>query len=163
VAFYQVNQYLSERFLSMNISKQLIPLLLAALSGALMAVQGTFNSVLGKLIGFLEGTLVVQVTGALVAGILVALAGNGQFAKAGEAPWYAWLGGAIGVAIVLGVIASIAKLGVGASTTAIIAAQLLTAYLIDHFGWCGMEKIPFNLGKLAGILLIAVGTKLLLK
>jgi transporter family-2 protein len=147
----------------MNISKQLIPLLLAALSGALMAVQGTFNSALGKVIGFLEGTLVVHVIGTIVAGLLVVFAGNGHFSKAGEAPWYAWLGGAIGVAIVLGVIASIAKLGVGFATTAIIAAQLLTAYLIDHFGWCGMEKIPFNLCKLVGILLIVFGTKLLLK
>jgi transporter family-2 protein len=147
----------------MNISKQIIPLLLAALSGSLMAVQGTFNSAMGKVIGFLEGALVVQVTGTIVAGLLVVFAGHGQFAKAGEAPWYAWLGGAIGVAIVLGVIASIAKLGVGVATTAIIAAQLLTAYLIDHFGWCGTEKIPFNLYKLGGILLIAVGTKILLK
>jgi transporter family-2 protein len=147
----------------MNLSKQIIPLLLAALSGSLMAIQGTFNSALGKAIGFLEGTLVVHVIGTLVAGLLVLLVGNGHFSKASEAPWYTWLGGAIGVVIVLGVIASISKLGVGFATTGIVAAQLFTAYLIDHFGWCGTEKIPFNLCTLGGILLIAAGTKLLLK
>jgi transporter family-2 protein len=66
------------------------------------------------------------------------------------------------VAIILGVSFSIPKLGVGMATTAIIGAQLLTAYSIDHFGLFGMTQIPFNLAKLGGILLIVVGAKILL-
>lgn len=139
----------------------IIPLLLAAISGSLMAIQGTFNSVLGKIIGFMESTFVVNLTGTLLTGVLILILRNGHFDKAGEVPWYAWLGGIIGVVIVLGVIASISKLGVGVSTTAIIAAQLLTAYLIDHFGWFGMEKLPFDTCKLCGIILIIIGSKLL--
>jgi transporter family-2 protein len=57
---------------------------------------------------------------------------------------------------------SIPKLGVGIATTGIIAAQLLTAYIIDHFGLFGMEKIPFNYLKLIGIALIVTGSKILL-
>jgi transporter family-2 protein len=139
----------------------ILPLLLAAGSGALMAIQGTFNSTLGKIIGYIESSLVVQLTGTILVGILILVAGNGSFAKAGEVPWYAWLGGLLGVGIVLGVIASISRLGVGLSTTAIIAAQLLTAYLIDYCGWFGVERIPFNLHKLGGIILIVVGARLL--
>ncbi|MGD9156080.1 MAG: DMT family transporter [Bacillota bacterium] len=139
----------------------IFPLLLAACSGSLMAVQGAFNSTLGKIIGYMESLLVVQLTGTALAGILILTAGNGNFAKAGAVPWYAWLGGVLGVGIVLGVIASISRLGVGLSTTAIIAAQLLTAYLIDHCGWFGMERIPFNLAKLGGIILIVAGAWLL--
>jgi transporter family-2 protein len=147
----------------MNTLKNIIlPLALAAGSGALMAVQGAFNSALSKIIGLMESTLVVLLTGALVAGILVLAAGNGSFAKAGATPWYAWLGGLLGVGIVLGVIAGINRLGVGPATTAIIAAQLLTAYLIDHFGWFGAECISFNLWKCGGIMLIVGGAWLLL-
>lgn len=138
-----------------------MPLVLAAVSGSFMAIQGTFNSVLGKIIGFIESTFVVHLTGTILAGILILIMGNGNFEKAGTVPWYAWSGGIVGVGIVLGVIGSISKLGVGLSTTAIIAAQLLTAYLIDHFGWFGMEKIPFDAGKLCGIILIITGAKLL--
>jgi transporter family-2 protein len=139
----------------------ILPLLLAACSGSLMAIQGTFNSTLGKIIGYIESSLVVQLTGTILAGILILAVGNGSFAKAGEVPWYAWLGGVLGVGIVLGVIVSISRLGVGLSTAAIIAAQLLTAYLIDHCGWFGAERIPFNLHKLGGIILIVAGAKLL--
>lgn len=146
----------------MEFSGKLISLLVAAIAGALMAVQGSFNSILGKTIGWLEGTFSVQLIGTVAAGILLWGFGNGNFGKIGEVPWFAWLGGLIGVAIIFGVAISIPKLGVGVATTAIIAAQLLTAYLIDHFGWFGMEAIPFNLVKAGGILLIVIGAKLLL-
>jgi transporter family-2 protein len=137
-------------------------LILAALSGSLMAIQGTFNSVLGKIIGLLESTFSVHLLGTLTAGILLLTLGNGNFSKAGQTPWFAWLGGPIGVAIIIGVAYSIPKLGVGVATTAIIAAQLFSAYAIDHFGWFGMERIPFTFLKMGGIVLIIVGAKLLL-
>lgn len=127
-----------------------------------MAIQGTFNSILGKIIGLLEGTFAVHLIGGVVAGVVVLIFGNGQFGKAGLVPWYAWLGGLLGVIIIIGVAMSIPKLGVGIATTAIIAAQLLTAYLIDHFGLFGMECIPFNYWKLIGIVLIVSGSKILL-
>jgi transporter family-2 protein len=137
-------------------------LLLAALSGSLMAIQGTLNSILGKIIGLLESTFIVHIVGALTAGALLLVLGNGNFSKAGQAPWFAWLGGPIGVAIIFGVAFSIPKLGVGVTTTSIIAAQLFSAYLIDHLGWFGMARIPFTFIKIGGIALIIVGAKLLL-
>ena len=146
----------------MDFKAKLIPILFAAASGALMAIQGTFNSVLGKIIGLLEGTFSVHLIGTLTAGALLLFFGNGHWSKFNTVPWFAWLGGPLGVAIIFGVAISIPRLGVGVATTAIIGAQLLTAYLIDHFGLFGMEPIPFNLIKLGGIALIVVGGKILL-
>ena len=116
-----------------------------------MALQGTLNSILGKTIGLLAATFSVQLVGAVTAGILLLCLGGAEFGKLASAPWYVWLGGPIGVAIIFGVAFSIPKLGVGMATTAIIGAQLLTAYLIDHFGLLGMDRIPFNFIKLGGI------------
>ncbi len=141
---------------------QWLPFIMAALAGALMAVQGTFNSILSKIIGLLEGTFVVHLIGTVAAGLIMLVMGNGHFNKAAQVPWYSWLGGLIGVMIIVGVAVSIPKLGVGMATTAIIAAQLLTAYLIDHFGWFGTEPIAFNFWKAVGIILIATGAKILL-
>jgi transporter family-2 protein len=146
----------------MNFNGGIISLLLAALAGALMAIQGTFNSISGKIIGLLEGTFSVHLLGTITAGILLLFLGNGNLARLGSVPWYAWLGGPFGVAIIYGVAVSIPKLGVGVATTAIIGAQLLTAYCIDHFGLFGMAQIPFNFAKLGGILLIVTGARILL-
>jgi len=145
-----------------NFDGKIIAFITAALAGSLMAVQGTFNSILGKKIGLMEGTLAVHVIGTITAAIILLIWGNGHFGKAGQVPWFAWLGGLIGVGIIVGVTISIPKLGVGAATTAIIGAQLFTAYFIDHCGFFGMEQIPFNLYKLAGMILIISGARLLM-
>lgn len=141
----------------------MLALLLAALSGLLMALQGSLNSALSKTIGLLEATFVVQVVGSLT-GVLLLLFGLGQgnWQKFREAPWYTYLGGIIGVAIVYLVVASISKVGVAPATTAIIVGQVTTAAVVDFFGWFGLEPVPFNLWKGVGLLLLAGGAWLLL-
>jgi len=89
--------------------------------------------------------------------------GAGGLAKAGQAPWYTYLGGFLGILIFYGVMRSIPKVGVAPATTAIILGQVLTAGLIDHFGLFGMERSPFTWLKLAGTLLMAAGAWMLLK
>ncbi|HHT74056.1 MAG TPA: DMT family transporter [Firmicutes bacterium] len=135
----------------------------AALSGALMAVQGTLNAGLGKVLGLLEAAFVVHVVGAVFGGGLL-LAGLGQkgFNEALKAPWYTYLGGLLGMAIVFLVALAIGKAGAASATTAIIVGQVTTAVIIDLFGWLGVEKVPFSIYKPLGLILMAGGAWLLL-
>ena len=64
---------------------------IAALAGALMALQGSLNSNLGKLAGLWEATFLVQITGTLLTVTLLPLVGNGSLQKLWSAPWYTWL------------------------------------------------------------------------
>ena len=144
-------------------SGSLFAMLLAAIAGAAMAVQGSWNAILGKVIGLLPATLVVHVVGSLgVLGILAFCWDNSSWAKLGEAPWFSFLGGFLGVLIVYGVAASIPKVGVANATTAIIAAQITMAVVIDHFGLFGLKAIPFSWWKAAGMALLVVGTRFML-
>ncbi|HML31712.1 MAG TPA: DMT family transporter [Sporomusa sphaeroides] len=147
------------------ISSEMLPLVLALVSGVLMAVQGSLNSSLSKVIGLLEATFIVQITGSLLVMILLFLfkMGKGNLYAWQGAPWYSWLGGMIGVAIIYLVAASIPSVGVANATTAIIVGQVLTAILIDHFGGFGLERMACSPQQLFGLVLLAVGAKLLLK
>ncbi len=144
-------------------------LLIAGVAGALMAVQGTLNALAGKTVGLIPATFIVNLLGSVTTGLLLvffhpnAAAFGEILQKIPSVPFYAWLGGPIGVAIIYGVAVSIPRLGVGMATTGIITFQLLTAYAIDHFGLFGREHLPFNWIKLTGILLLATGSYLLLK
>ncbi len=141
----------------------MLELLLAALSGILMALQGSLNTALGKVVGLLEGTFVVHVVGSLVAmGLMLAGLGQGGLAQFREAPWYTYLGGVLSVGIIYLVAASISKVGVASATTSIIVGQVLTAAVVDHFGFFGLEPLPFSLWRGLGILLMAGGAWLLL-
>jgi len=146
-----------------RMTTNLFALLLAATAGVAMAVQGSINSVLGKVVGRMEATLIVHVLATIVVGLILLFRfGNGDFSKIPEAPWYVYLGGLINVLIIYGVIAAIPRVGVAPATTAIIVGQVSTALLIDHFGMFGLERICFSWWKGAGLVLLAIGTKLML-
>lgn len=142
----------------------LFALLLAALAGATMAVQGTLNASLSKVVGLLEATLIVMIIGALTA--LLTLyplgLGRGNILKLGTTPWYTLGGGVLIVLITYGVAASIPKVGVANATTAIVTAQVATALLIDHCGFFGMEPISFTWWKALGLVFLAAGTYIML-
>ncbi|QDR80898.1 DMT family transporter [Sporomusa termitida] len=146
-------------------SGEMLPLVLALISGVLMAVQGSLNALLSKAVGLLEATFVVQLTGAILVMILLFVfnLGKGNLYAWQAAPWYSWLGGIIGVGIIYLVAASIPSVGVANATTAIIVGQVLTAIIIDHFGGFGLERSACSPQQLLGLVLLAVGAKLLLK
>jgi transporter family-2 protein len=137
---------------------------LAALAGAAMAVQGTLNAALGKVLGIWESTLIVHLIGTatVLAIILIGGIGFSNLGKLSQAPWYAYLGGVLNVIIIYAVVRVIPEVGVGNATTAIIAAQIITALVIDNFGLLGMKKYVFHYTDILGIVLLAVGTRILL-
>jgi bacterial/archaeal transporter family-2 protein len=143
---------------------KLLALLLAAVAGSAMAFQGTLNAALGKAVGLLEATLIVMFIGFFTA--LLSLyplgLGKGNIFKLAAAPWYSFLGGLLIVIITYAVVASIPRVGVANATTAIVAAQVITAVFIDHFGLFGMQAIPFSWWKIIGLVLLAVGTRFML-
>ncbi|MEJ6952424.1 DMT family transporter [Natronospora cellulosivora (SeqCode)] len=141
----------------------LLYLILAAIAGLTMALQGSLNSVLGKKIGIFEASFIVHFLAAIIIIIILLLNINrGDISKWREAPWYLYLGGVLAVVITYTVIVSIPNLGVAVATTLIVATQVSTACIIDHFGAFGLERIPFSWYKLFGLLLLVAGVRLML-
>ncbi|MGB4291224.1 MAG: DMT family transporter [Dethiobacteria bacterium] len=136
-----------------------LALLIAAIAGMAMALQGSLNAALGKIIGTLETTFVVHIVGiAVIMSVLYLFRlGKGNLLLLKDAPWYTYLGGVLGVLIIFGVAVSIPRAGVANATTAIIIGQLITALLIDQFGLFGLGKVPFTLWKGLGLACLAAG------
>ncbi len=128
-----------------------------------MAIQGFLNSILGQSIGEIEATFIVHAIATSLLGIFL-LTGitQGGLSNITFAPWFGFLGGPLSVIIVWGVLSSIANVGAAAATTAILTIQILTALLIDYFGFTGKE-INLDKFKIIGVLLFITGTYLLLK
>lgn len=146
-------------------SAKLLALLIAAGSGVAMALQGSLNAALGKIIGLLETTFIVHLVGLMVVFLLLFVfqLGDGEWYRYTEAPWYTYLGGLLGVLIIYLVARSIPPLGVAVATTAIIVGQVMTACLVDHLGLFGLEKASFTWYRVAGTALMASGAFLILK
>ncbi|WP_066634281.1 DMT family transporter [Desulfolucanica intricata] len=144
---------------------RLLALIIAAFSGVTMALQGSLNASLSKVIGLWETTFVVHLIGLIVITLLLFVfkLGDGNLTLFSQAPWYTFLGGILGVLIIYTVARSIPKVGVAPATTAIILGQVFSACVIDHLGLFGLQKIPFTWCNVLGTLLMAGGAWLILR
>lgn len=126
--------------------------LIAILSGALMSVQGVFNTQLTKTTGMWVSNGWVQFTALLLCIIAWFFNGRDSISTIMKAePKYVLLGGVIGAFITWTVIKSVEQLGPAKSALLIVIAQLTVSYLIELFGMFGMEKEPFEWRKLIGL------------
>ena len=136
----------------------MIGFLIALLSGALMSVQGVFNTKVTETTGMWVSNAWVQLTAFLVCILGWFIAGRDDILSIGKVePRYLLLGGVIGAGITLTVIKSVVALGPAKAALLIVIAQLFVAYLIELFGLFGVDKEPFSWRKIGGLVLALIG------
>ena len=109
-----------------------------------------------SLVNFFAGA----VLGIVVATIMSVSGEPGNWRRATEAPWWAWCGGLCGAVFVAGAAYAVPRLGVATVLTLGVASQLAAAIVIDHVGALGVAPRAVTLWRVAGILLVMVGTLL---
>ena len=137
--------------------------LIALISGALMSIQGVFNTGVTKQTGPWITNSFVQFTGFFVCLFIWFFVerketGVGDLFHVSHK--YMLLGGLIGAMITWTVIVSMQKLGPAKAVLVIVVAQIFVAYLIELFGLFGAEKADFQWTKILGVLLAVGGIAL---
>ncbi len=136
----------------------MVGFLIALLSGALMSVQGIFNTQVTKASGIWAASAFVQFSALLVCLGAWAFLERSPLLQVFEVqPKYMLLGGAIGALITYTVIRSMDLLGPARAVMLIVVAQLLVAYVIELLGWFGVEKQPLEWRKAIGMLAAIAG------
>ena len=132
--------------------------LIALLSGALMSVQGVFNTQVTKPTGLWVSNIWVQLSAFLACLAVWFLAGRADVtALAKVEPKYMLLGGVIGAGITWTVVKSMASLGPAKAALLIVISQLIVAYVIELLGLFGIEKEPLEWRKVGGMVLALIG------
>ena len=161
--------------------------LIALLSGALMSVQGVFNTQVTKSTGIWVSNGWVQLSAFALCVVVWLATGRESVSTLWEVrPHYMLLGGVIGAGITWTVIQSVSALGPARSAAAmlpfmmielagyglaagllskvnlpvfvkVVIAQLAVSYLIQLFGLFGMDQEPFSWKKAGGLLLAVAG------
>lgn len=141
----------------------MIGILIALLSGALMSIQGVFNTEVTKGSSMWVSTSWVQFSALIVCLAAWVFADRSSFTALFEIqPKYMLLGGVIGAFITYTVIKSMAALGPAKAVMLIVVCQLLVAYLIELFGMFGVDKQPFEWRKVLGMA-VCIGGIILFK
>ena len=132
---------------------------MVVIAGAFLPMQGSMNSKLAKagenpvyasMISFTIGVL------ALVAYILLT-SQNVSWKGLKDAPSYSWLGGVLGAFYVTVIVFAFPKIGPGLTFGLVVAGQLITSMVIEHFQIMGTPHQPISVGRIVGVLLIVGG------
>lgn len=133
--------------------------LIAIISGALMSIQGVFNTGVTKETSIWVSASFVQLTAFIVCMLAWLITGRessfGELLKVDNK--YMLLGGAIGAFITYTVIRSVESLGPAKAIMIIVTSQLIVAYVIELFGIFGVEQVKFQWRKLIGLALVIGG------
>lgn len=165
----------------------LIPILVAIGTGILIAVLGPINSLLqykggiwglsslvhtiglgvsllglvlfqqAPLLGAYLSTPQRLALGFFAVCLLLSYAGLVGMGIQQGLPWYSFLGGIIGIFVVLGTVFSVRELGIANAIALLLASQVLAAALLQQFGLLGLEASPLSKAKLFGLGVLLVG------
>lgn len=140
--------------------------LLPVFAGVAITIQSGVNSQLRTSIQHpLMAAFISFVVGTIALAILLifskeTIPGLSQYSSVN---WYKYTGGLLGAFVVTVTLISVAQIGAGNMFVLIVAGQLVTAVLMDHFGVLGMKPNPVSMQKFFGICLLVAGAWLVNK
>jgi len=136
----------------------MIGFLIALLSGALMSIQGVFNTQVTKQAEIWAASVFVQLSALIVCtAIWFATERSSLLEVFNVQPRYMLLGGALGAGITYTVIRSMELLGPAKAVMLIVVAQLATAYAIELLGVFQTERQPWEWSKALGMGIAVAG------
>jgi uncharacterized membrane protein YdcZ (DUF606 family) len=134
-------------------------------SGLAIGIQATLFTLIGRSIGPVRASLILNVTGGIVAGIvLLAVLGIG-----GSKQWhisrgtliFAVIAVTLGLFIVTGVTLAFQRTGVAAGIATVFLGQMLIGIIVDALGLAGAEAIPLDPRRILGLVVMTVAILLL--
>ena len=132
--------------------------IIAIVSGALMSIQGIFNTNVTKSSSIWVAAGFVQLTA--LATCLIMWFFNVRPEVSGVLRVdnkVSLLGGVIGAFITFTVVKSVSELGIAKAEITIVVSQVIVAYLIELFGLFGSKKAEFSWLKLLALIIAAGG------
>ena len=104
----------------------------AVVAGACLPIQAGVNARLAQYVGGPVRASAISFTiGAICLALVVALFYRSGGHRAGAAPWWAWIGGALGAVFVTSSVVVPVRIGAAAFFGIVVAAQLVTSVFAD--------------------------------
>lgn len=136
---------------------------LALLIGVSITLQSGVNTQLRLVLGSpFQAGFVSFAIGTVALGVYAfSLPSRWTFSGVGNAPWWVWTGGLLGAYIVTMVIVLAPRLGATVLVALIVAGQMITALILDHFGLLGFQLHPARWERFLGVVLLLLGVVLI--
>ncbi len=141
----------------------LVTVLIGALGGVAVGLQGPIATQMGKRVGIAASSLVVHVSGAILSGLLLLTRGGEQIGNWRSLSWYMLGSGFFGVLLYVTINHTMPRLGATTALALIIIGQLAMGIVVDHFGLFGVPVRQLDLWRGAGLILLVAGGYLVVR
>jgi bacterial/archaeal transporter family-2 protein len=143
----------------------LVGLIVALGSGLAIGIQSTLFTMIGRSIGPVRGSLVVNVTAGIIAGFILmgalAIQGRAQWRIPGGTLLPAVIAVILGLFIVAGISLAFQRTGLAAGVVTVFLGQMLISVIVDALGLAGAEVVPLDVRRVVGLVVMAVAVVLL--
>lgn len=134
-------------------------------SGLAIGIQATLFTLVGRSIGPVRASLILNVTGGIVAGIVMlvvlGVGGNKHWDISRSTLITAVIAVTLGLFIVTGVTLAFQRTGVAAGIATVFLGQMLIGVIVDALGLAGTQAVPLDLRRLLGLMVMALAILLL--
>lgn len=131
--------------------------------GIVVALQPSINARLAQKVGVCESSFISFAVGTVALLAVVLLAGKGSLRGVTAASWWELTGGFLGAFFVTATIVAVPRIGTAATMAAVIAAQLGTGLVLDHYGLFGLRHLPMDGKRALGVALLLAGAALIFR
>jgi transporter family-2 protein len=135
----------------------------ALVVGAMLPTQAAINAQLRHFVGspFRSALVSVVVSTLAMAAIVVLNVGVERPVALAGAPWWIWIGGLLGIVVVVGSLMLAPRLGAATLFAGVIGGQLIASLVLDHFGLLGYAVSRATPTRLLGVGLLFVALYLI--
>lgn len=140
--------------------EQLICLMLAGCAGTFISMQASANGSFRRNLGDPAFASFFSICGTFITACALMVLYRPAvppLAVIRSTPWWNWIGGPLGAMIVLSGAALIPRLGAAAFISAVVAGQLVSSVLLDHFALLGLEPRVITPWRILGALMVVAG------
>ncbi len=138
-------------------------IVLGVVGGFAAGLQGPLASLMAKDVGTWGSVFLIHVGGALGCLLILLVPGSHRLSAWRDVPWYALIAGLLGLVLLSALTLCIPRLGVAATMTLIIFGQLGVAAFLDHYGIFVEDVRAFDLSRLAGLVVLMIGTWMMVR
>ncbi|MCI0713760.1 MAG: DMT family transporter [Chloroflexi bacterium] len=136
-------------------------------SGLAIGFQATLFTLIGRTIGPVRASLVLNITGGILAGLIllgvIGIQGHSEWQISRSTLLSATIAVGMGIGIVIGIAFSFQQTGVAAGVATLFLGQVLIGIIVDALGWSGGEPIPLDPRRIFGLLVMALAIVLLVR
>lgn len=151
----------------MQVSKAMLALLIgvALVMGLFMAIQPAINLELRRFVGSpAQAAMVSTFVSTMSLGFFVFVLQRKPWpslAAAQATPWWIWIGGLLGAVYVAVSVVLVSRLGAAFAFSLVVLGQMITALVVDRFGWFGIPVHDLTPGRVIGVMLVIGGVVLI--